>query len=223
MKVERLLAKNQDWNWFDKISRECSMEYPISMIDISSDELVIDAGCNVGGFAEAFKNRFTNFLAIDASSYNISQYQMRFHHPTLQKAVWSKDNEIVELRKYIGDNDSDTNSGNFGVTGFVNQTNNHGYRSENWEEVKTISLETLLAPYESIGLLKVDVEGAEFDFLYGKDLSKIKWITGEFHNWLFQYDDRGVELLEWIGTTHEEVYSMGDGVNTHYTKLWKKR
>ena len=109
------------------------------------------------------------------------------------------------------------------MTGFVNQTNNHGYRSENWEEVKTISLETLLAPYESIGLLKVDVEGAEFDFLYGKDLSKIKWITGEFHNWLFQYDDRGVELLEWIGTTHEEVYSMGDGVNTHYTKLWKKR
>jgi FkbM family methyltransferase len=224
MKVDKLIARNQNEGWFERVTTECAIEYPIYKIsDIDKNGLVIDCGCNVGGFAEAFKGTFNNFLAIDASSYNIEQYQKYHHHPTLHKALFKEDGKLAQLRKYMGDGDNDTNSGNFGITGFVNDNNKHGFRGDEYEEVQTISLETILKGIDEVQLLKVDIEGAEFDFLYNKDLSKIKWITGEFHNWLFQFGDRGVKLLEWIGKTHDEVHSEGDGNNSHYIKLYKRR
>ena len=223
MKVEKLMATNQPSDWFDRITRECMNEYPIHLVDIEPTELVVDAGCNVGGFTQAFQYRFHNILAIDASSYNIEQYQSRHRFPTLHKALYSENGKVLQLKKYMGDGDDDTNSGNFSITGFVNESNKHGYRDDEYEEVETINLEKIYEKLGDIGLLKIDIEGAEWDVLYKKDLSRIKYITGEFHNWLFQTDDRGVELLDWIRETHEELYSNGDGINSHYIKLWKRK
>jgi FkbM family methyltransferase len=235
MKVEKLMANNQGLEWFERITNECAREYPMHLVDIEPNELVIDAGCNVGGFTQAFKYRFNRLIAIDASSYNVDEYKKNHHFGILHKALTKESGKHVQLRKYMGDGDNDTNSGNFGITGFVNDANNHGYRSEEYEEVETMSLEELIErislydwkmptlPSSEIGLLKIDIEGSEFDFLYKKDLSKIKYITGEFHNWLFQFDDRGVELLDWIGKTHNEIYSDGDGNGSHFVKLWKRK
>lgn len=222
MKVDKLTCVNQPDNWFDTITDECAREYPIHLMgEVAKDEVVIDAGCNVGGFAQAFKGRFNNLLAVDASSYNISEYQKHHSHPTLHKALYSKDKEVVKLKKYVvADNNNDTCSGNYGITGF---SNGDGWISEDWEEVTTMSLETLIKPYDSVGLLKIDIEGAEWDFLYGKDLSKIKWITGEFHNFLFSGDTKGEQLMEWIKCTHEEVYSDGNGVDQHYIKAFRRK
>ena len=218
MKVDKLQSENQPEGWFERITDECTKEYPIHLMDdIDRDELVIDAGCNVGGFAEAYKWRFGNFLAIDASSYNIEQYQLHHHHPTLHKALYSIDGELVKLKKFMV-NDNDTNSGNYSITGFA-YDNGIGWSGDEWEEVETVSLETILKGIESVGLLKVDIEGAEYDFLLNKDLSKIKWITGEFHNFLGKVKQD--ELFNWIGQTHEEVYTEGNGVETHYQKAWK--
>lgn len=222
MKVDKLVSAHQPEGWFERITQECIQEYPVYMMnDIGEDELVIDAGCNVGGFAEAYKGRFKNFLAIDASSYNIEHYQSHHHHPTLHKALYSKDGELVKLQKYmINEGTHDTNSGNFSITGHVD-ANGHGWNSDEYEEVQTISLDTLLAPYDSVGLLKIDIEGAECDFLLGKDLSKIKWITGEFHNFLGKVKQD--ELFAWIEKTHEEVSSQGNGVDSHFQKAWKRK
>ena len=234
MKVEKLMSKSQSSNWFERITRECINEYPIHLVDIEPNELVIDAGCNVGGFKQAWNWRFTNMIAIDASSYNCDEYEKHHGIKPIYKALYSKDNEIVKLRKYIAWETDDTNSGNFGITGIIDE-NNNGYKSEEYEEVETMSLEELIKrisiydwkmpslPPSEIGLLKIDIEGAEFDFLYNKDLSKIKYITGEFHNLLFKFDDRGVKLLEHILQTHDEIYSDGDGINSHYVKLYKRR
>lgn len=219
MKVDKLIAQNQGDNWFERITSECAREYPIGMMnDIDSNDLVIDCGCNVGGFAEAWKNKFSKFIAIDASSYNIEQYQSHHHHPTLHKALWSCDGEVVKLKKFMS-GDNDTNSGNFGVT--ETNLNGNGWISEEWEEVKTISLETILSGIDEVGLLKVDIEGAEYEFLLNKDLSRIKWITMELHNFLGV--DKHKELMEWIENTHKEVFSEGDGNETHYTKAWKRK
>jgi FkbM family methyltransferase len=222
MKVEKLMARNQNEGWYERITSECGREYPIHLMgELDSNDLVIDAGCNVGGFVEAFKHRFNKFLSIDASSYNIEQYQKHHHFPTMHKALYSTDGEVVKLRKYMGDGDNDSNSGNFGITGFINEGNNHGYRSEEYEEVETLSLETLLKDMEEVGLLKVDIEGSEYEFLLNKDLSKIKWITGEFHNFLGK--QKQDELFDWIGQTHKEVYSDGNGVDSHFNKAWKRK
>ena len=219
MKVEKLISKNQPHNWFERITRECSEEYPIHLVDIDASEVVIDAGCNVGGFSKAWNYRFHNILAIDASSYNIEHYKNKHTNKVLHKAIYSKDGEIVKLKKYMVDGD-DTNSGNFSITGFVYSHNKHGWGGDEYEEVETISLETILEMVGgSIGLLKIDVEGAEVDALLNKDLSKIKYITGEFHNFLGK--EIQTKLFNWIENTHTELYSQGDGISSHYQKLWK--
>lgn len=223
MKVDKLMSNNQPSDWFNRITEECRKEYPMHLVDIHELEWVIDCGCNVGGFAAAWGDRFQAMMGIDASSYNIEQYQSRHHHPTMHKALWKTDGEIVKLKKYMGNGDDDTNSGNFSVTDWVNPKDGHGFRGDEYEEVQTMSLPTLIEKVGDIGLLKVDIEGAEFEFLLDKDLSRIKYITGEFHNYLFKYTSYGIDLLEWIEETHEEIYSVGDGHESHYIKLYKRR
>ena len=220
MKVEKLISKNQPSNWFNKITQECRNEYPMHLVDIDASEVVLDVGCNVGGFSEAWNYRFHNILAIDASSYNVELYKSRHPHQILHNAIYSTDNEIVKLKKYMNDGDDDTNSGNFTISGFIEENSNHGASGDEFEEVETISLETIMKMAGgSVGLLKIDVEGAEVDALLNKDLGKIKYITGEFHNFLGK--EIQTKLFNWIETTHTELYSMGDGIITHYQKLWK--
>ncbi len=221
MKVDKLVSKNQPQYWFDQITKECLDEYPIHLVDIDAAEQVIDMGCNVGGFSQAFNYRFHNILAIDASSYNVEQYKSRHSHKILHKAVSSKDGEIVKLKKYMGNGDDDTNSGNFSITGFVYEHNRHGFRGDEYEEVETISLETILKMVNNVGLLKIDIEGAEVDVLYGKDLNKINYITGEFHNFLGKENQN--KLFNWIEQTHNLIYSVGDGVGSHFIKMWKRK
>ena len=221
MKVEKLISKNQPPNWFESIKDECLQEYPIHLIDIDASEQVVDAGCNVGGFSAAWGSRFNNILAIDAASYNVEQYKSRHSHTILHKAVSSKDSEIVKLKKYMGDGDDDTNSGNFSITGFVYENNKHGFRGDEYEEVETISLETIIERVGDIGLLKIDIEGAEYDALYEKNLNRVNYITGEFHNFLGI--ERQTKLFGWIANTHNEIYSVGDGVGSHFVKLWKRK
>lgn len=219
MKTKKLTTKNQPENWFEIVTRECQA-YPIHLVDIHSDELVVDIGANVGGFYEAWKHRFTKWIAVEPSKFNCEEYKKNTGRVVeVQKAVWKESNQKLKLQAYIGD--GDTPSGNFGVTGFVNDKNKHGWQGD-YEEVETVSFDDLFGKGE-VGLLKIDCEGAEFDFLYKKDLSNIKWIVGEFHNFLFQTDDRGVELLDWISETHDEVYSEGDGNSSHYVKLFKRK
>jgi len=199
MKVDKLMNNNQPTDSFTRITEECRKKYPMHLVDIHPQEWVIDCGCNVGEFPAAFGDKFHAIMGIDASSYNINQFQKHHHHPTMHKGLWKTDGEILKLKKYMGNVDDE------------------------YEEVETMSLETLISKVGDIGLLKVDIEGAEFEFLLDKDLSRIKWITGEFHNWLFQTASYGIDLLEYIGETHEEVYSHGDGHTSHYIKLWKRR
>ena len=148
---------------------------PIGLVDIHPDELVVDMGAGVGGFHQAWKDRFTKWMAVEPSKANVEEYR-------------KNTGRVVEIQNWVSFDEF------FGT----------GLKSE-------------------VGLLKIDCGEEEFKFLYKKDLSHIKWIVGEFKSVLFQTDDRGVELLDWISETHEEVYSKGDGVNSHYVKLFKRK
>jgi FkbM family methyltransferase len=218
-KVDKIISKNQPSDWFERITRECMSEYPINLININSDELVLDIGCNVGGFSEAFSEKFKNILAIDASLYNVEQYKSRHHHEILHRAVYSEDNMIVKLKKYVCNDGNDTCSGNFSIVDFFDFEKNQGWSTGEYEEVLTISLKTIMQKVINVGLLKIDVEGSEWDFLYQKDLKNIKYITGEFHNFLGK--QKLCELFAWISKTHDEIFSTGDGEFCHFNKTWK--
>lgn len=216
MRVDKLIANNQPSDWFENVTRECT-EYPIHLVDIEADELVLDIGANVGGFWNAWKWRFHNWHLVEPSVYNCEQIRANGYEGSYSRNAVGKDSgEIVKLQKYWA-GDSDTLSGNFGTTSFVNDSNGHGWQGE-WEDVVTLSFEDI-TKNQPIGLLKVDCEGGEYDFLMGKDLSKIKFIVMELHNFLGGIKQK--QLMTHIENTHQEIYTTGNGVDSHFVKLWK--
>ena len=91
------------------------------------------------------------------------------------------------------------NSGNIGCIEFVGPQG-EGWKPENVIDlIETISIDSIIEKYGNINLLKVDVEGSEYEFLLGKDLSKINYIVAEFH---FE-EEQKTELINWISNTHD--------------------
>lgn len=218
MKVDKLMANNQPSDWLNTVTRECQA-YPIDLVDIERDELVLDIGANVGGFWKAWGHRFDNWHLVEPSVYNCEQILTNGYKGSYSRnAVSSTSGDVLKLMKYMA-GDNDTLSGNFGTSEFVNEGNGHGWQGE-YEEVVTLSLEDLQKGRE-IGLLKIDCEGAEYDFLIDKDLSKIKYIVMELHNFLGGVKQK--QLMTHIENTHKDIYSDGNGVDSHFVKLWKRK
>ena len=152
-KVKKLISNNQPDNWFETVTNECK-NYPMWNVDIEDNELVVDIGANVGGFYEAWKNRFKNWIAVEPSQYNCEEYLKNTgRNVEVQKAVHNKSGEILKLQSYKVDG-NDTESGSFGTSEWVYEGNGHGWQGD-WEEVQTISFEDLFGETE-IGLLKID-------------------------------------------------------------------
>jgi len=219
MKVEKLMANNQPNNWLNTVTNECG-KYPIDKVDIEKDELVLDIGANVGGFWNAWKWRFDNWHLVEPSKYNCQQIKDNGYDGSFSRnAVGRTSGEFLKLMKYWGDGDNDTLSGNFGTTEFINDVNGHGWKGD-YEECVTLSFNDV-SKNQEIGLLKIDCEGAEYDFLIDADLNKVKYIVMELHNFIGVVKQR--ELIAHIEQTHDEIYSEGDGNGSHYVKLWKRK
>ena len=194
MKVEKLMANNQPSNWLNTVTNECS-KYPIDLVDIEKDELVLDIGANVGGFWNAWKWRFDNWHLVEPSKYNCQQIRDNGYDGSFSRnAVGRTSGEFLKLMKYWGDGD--------------------------YEECITLSFSDVTKNQE-IGLLKIDCEGAEYDFLIDADLNKVKYIVMELHNFIGVVKQR--ELMAHIEQTHNEIYSEGDGNASHYVKLFKRK
>jgi FkbM family methyltransferase len=220
MKTNKLVSNNQPKDWLQIVTLECS-EYPIDLVNIASDELVVDVGANVGGFYKAWSHKFSNWLAVEPSKWNCELYLKNTGRSVeMNFAVWDRSGDTLKLQAYhIGKGDIPTESGSFGVMGHVYEDNKHGWKGD-FEEVNTISLEDLCEKIGGveIGLLKVDCEGAEYNFLCDKNLSQIKYIVMEMHNFLGLKNQEA--LLNHIKVTHSEIYTTGDGVTSHYVKLF---
>ncbi len=59
--------------------------------------------------------------------------------------------------------------------------------------------------------------------VYYKQRFNTQWLLLTLDTELFQTDDRGSVILEDIEEVYECVYSEGDGINTHYVKLFKRK
>lgn len=234
----QIVPNNED-NWYSFVTEECS-QYPVPKEPIKN---CLDVGCNVGGFVNAWKDTIDKFYCVDASGHNVDEASRNMKSLLdcnraflLHNAVHSNSNDTVYLRPFITSNGVVNNSGSFGTTGFVyNDGNCDGWKDTDIkEEVTTISFEELFEDAttffetEEIDLLKIDVEGAEYDFLMNKDLSKIKYIVGEIHNFLHKIEsdqqgvDRAIALHSHILKTHTLEYLFGDGINIHYVVLYKR-
>jgi len=141
----------------------------------------IDIGANVGLFTEWVLDRFgndTRIIAVEPNSKACLSFESMHsgkENVTLDKlAVTSTDGETIKLM---------INPENTLISSI--EGNGEGY--SDFEEIQTISLKGILKKYnlKEVDLLKVDVEGAEYDIFSSADgevFRKFKHLLIEFHN-----------------------------------------
>lgn len=191
-------------SWTDRIVRECRYEYPVHKYIQGKRNTCVDVGANVGGFIINYHYRFNHIYAYEPAAINLKQCRAnlesrKIDNVTINKmAVDSTGGGFATLKKY----NATENCGSFGTVDFT-YDNGDGWTSEGGvEEVPTISLEEIIAEVGYIDLLKVDIEGAEYDFLFGKDLSQVGFIFMEIHNFLIEMGTQK-KLVEWMIQTHD--------------------
>lgn len=170
--------------------------------------ICVDAGCNIGDFEMNHGSRFDKYICFDVFQENIDECikntkDINAEIEVHKLAVWSESNKFINVMAY---EPWDTKKlQHFGNSGNIGCVEWQGGRGEGWKEenaidlVETISIDSVIEKYGTINLLKIDVEGSEYQFLLGKDLSKINFIVGEFH-----FDSEQIKtLVDWISNTHE--------------------
>jgi FkbM family methyltransferase len=205
IKIER----KEDWKNF--IMREAKYWLPAECMG----GICVDAGCNIGDFELNYENRFDKYICFDVFQENVDECikntkELKSDIEVFKLAVWSESNKKINVYAYEWATDSD-NLNQFGNSGNISciettLENGAGWKSENViDVVNTISIDSIIENYGTINLLKIDVEGAEYEFLLNKDLSKINYITGEFH-----FDQQKQDKLNfWISKTHKRFKTTG--------------
>jgi len=183
--------------------REASYTIP----DECRGGVCVDAGCNIGDFEMNYNNRFDKYVCFDVFQENIDECiknteKLGVEIEINKLAVWSECNKFINVLAYEPHTNKNLqhfgNSGNIGCVEYTG-ANGEGWKTENTIDlVQTISIDSIIETHGTINLLKVDVEGSEYEFLLGKDLSKINYIVAEFH---FE-QEKQTELINWISKTH---------------------
>lgn len=196
------IERREDWKKF--ILKEAKYSLP----DECRGGLCVDAGCNIGDFELNHHNRFDKYVCFDVFEENVIECinntkDLGIDIEVNKLAVWSESDKFINVMAYEPWDTKQLqhfgNSGNIGCIEWQGE-NGEGWKQENAIDlVKTISIETIIEKYGNINLLKVDVEGSEYEFLLGKDLSKINYIVSEFHF----ADSKKKELVDWISKTHD--------------------
>lgn len=147
--------------------------------------IVVDCGCNVGGFVHRYKNRFEKFICYDVLDENIQLFKNNLNgHESIYTIEKRACYDVEEIMVPIYANESLGKGLNyFGNSGDVSTfCNEVGWKSENKiDEVKSITLNEIVQNYQKITLLKCDIEGAEYKFLSNKNLKNIEYIVAELH------------------------------------------
>lgn len=168
--------------------------YKVPILPLDQNPVVVDCGTGVGYFFWFYNSFFSKYIGIEASTENINFLKEKIkitksiNCEILHNACYSKDNIELELKTILGSN--------VRKKGFTANNNSLyyevGQKNANWEnpisendlfsqKVKSVSLENIfkLLKLEKIDFLKIDIEGAEYDFLMNKRLDKIRFLSVE--------------------------------------------
>jgi len=168
-----------------------------------SRNVAIDLGSNVGHFSQDNFMEFDSIFAIDASYQNFRETlkrimeinesdDMAYNVSCFNLAAAKNCGEVIKVYKHAWNGESvscvtvsDMLTKQYGDVWYPAPTSgpNNG---EPWHNVYTISLEGMYRFFDIdyIDYLKIDIEGAEYDFLLDKDLSKIGAMGLEIHGTL---------------------------------------
>lgn len=155
-------------------------------------DLAFDIGTNVGGFSNAYHNKFNKIIAIEAHplTYDFAKKNLAKHKniEVINKAVSNVSDEEINLYLH--------SSGDSGSTSMIN-LNNFNQEEDNVHKVKTISFNDLVNKYGVPQYIKIDCEGGEYNFLMNQDLSGIEFMAIELH-YDFLTPSQHSELLNYL-------------------------
>lgn len=203
--MKKLTIENKD-SWKEFILREARYE----LHPDCKGGICVDAGCNIGDFPLNHGTRFDKYVCYDVFDENINECiqntsVLNMDIEIYKKACWSESNKKINVMAYRPWDTKDIQ--HFGNSGNVGCVEYEGVYGEGWSAenaidlVDTISIDDILKQYKTINLLKVDIEGSEYEFLLNKDLSNINYIVGEMH---FNLDMQR-SLISWIENTHTRI------------------
>jgi FkbM family methyltransferase len=152
--------------------------------DVSFDrELIERKNCRIVGIDPTEKSiQYVNSL-------NLRNFEL------ITKALSMESNQVVRMFK---------NNNPEHVSESV--LNSHNAVNSSYHEVQTIGLLDILNEYENISVLKMDIEGSEYDILMSLDELNVPQVCVEFHHFCSHYslqDTKNViEKLSSIGYSH---------------------
>ena len=169
-------------------------KYKVPILPLNEDTVVVDCGIGEGYFFWLYNSFFSKYVAIEASTENINFLKekikeiKKINYKIFHNACYSKDNVELNLKSILNKDVI--------KKGFTANNNSLyyeiGQKNENWEKpisatdlfsqkVKSISLEKIfqLLKIDNIDFLKVDIEGAEYDFLINKNLKNVRFLSVE--------------------------------------------
>jgi FkbM family methyltransferase len=158
------------------LSRELILDriYERRGVSLNADiGTVVDAGAHAGIFSLLASQWAKEVVAIEASRVNFDLLKLNIDRNGIDnidarnRALWGKSGEMVQLEAMIA-----SGSGRL----------KESEVNERCNEVETLSLDDLIDEIGDIDLLKIDIEGAEFEVLGAcTKLSSISTIVGELH------------------------------------------
>lgn len=188
-------------DWWQKELNEVTTCYKIPMYNIPSNfshikfkrkpKNCLDIGANVGTFSYHASNFFKNVFSYEAvgNTYLTAKENLegKKNVKLNNLAVFSKSGEKIKIYKHKSELSGDSS--------IYEQADSTG----DYETVNTTCLQDIISEnnIDYVDYMKVDCEGAEYDFLMFQDLSKVLFLTMELHPG-FIGEEKSSELLEYL-------------------------
>ena len=195
--------------------------YKVPILPLNKNPVVVDCGVGEGYFFWFYHSFFSKYIAIEASIENINLLKEKIkkinytNYKIFHNACYSRDDVELKLKTILNNDILDK--------GFTANNNSLfyeiGQKNKNWkkplsekdlysQKVKSISLDNVFKSLrlEKIDFLKIDIEGAEYDFLINKNLHNVRFLSVEAP----QKFKRNKELLKYIKQEgFKEIFNNG--------------
>ena len=184
--------------------------------------VAIDVGCSIGGFPLTWSRYFSNVYCVDACYKNLEIARRNFQKfnikncNTFHFAGGSETGNIIKIINNKGAPYNNVVDGKSTI--YKSRSDPRG--SFTLENANT-SFNDMLKFFnvEKIDFLKVDIEGAEYDFLFNRDLSCVDVLAIECH---FSENENTKELTRHLQNYFNIVTSVTKGKHSEYLMLNKK-
>ena len=169
-------------------------EYNLKDYNLKKGDVILDIGANIGTFVQKVRQDFKDVdiyaYEPDTRNFDLLVKNTNNEPHLFNAAVTSKEGYST---MYI----NDSYSGSTLVRSVVNPK----ISNPKTVQVKNITLKSILSSFDKVALMKMDIEGSEYDVIYNTDKSlfnKVQNISIEIHNHREKIDEM-VEYIKSLG------------------------